>query len=86
MTKAEVHRRTVTELVRRNPFHPFFLALEDGNRLSVNHPENIAFGAGEGDEPATLSFYVVAGGNFMRSTFDAVTAIVEADVGQTSTA
>ena len=86
MTKAEIHRQAVTELVRRVPFHPFFLALEDGNRLTVNHPENIAFGAGDDDQPGTLGFYVVAGGNFMRSTFDAVTTIVESDVGQVADA
>ena len=37
---------TLQELIRAVPFRPFSLALEDGSRVDVRHPEWIAFAGG----------------------------------------
>ena len=34
---------SVQTLLRRQPFHPFTVALENGDRLEVDHPQAIAF-------------------------------------------
>jgi hypothetical protein len=46
MPRAESIRAQVYHLVRAAPFHPFALLMENGDRIVVEHPENIAFDPG----------------------------------------
>ena len=83
MPRLEVIRSEVQRLVRAVPFRPFVLVMENGDRVVIEHPENIAF------EPATPEgvggseeFYVLSNRLRLFSTFGAVTGVSLADRGQ----
>ncbi|MBW3539072.1 MAG: hypothetical protein KY476_02265 [Planctomycetes bacterium] len=84
-TRATSVRDEVQRLLRQQPFRPFVLNLENGDRLAVGHPENIAFDpevpeseAGWGD------FYVIRGAFRFFGTFDAVTSVALQDPRQSA--
>ena len=62
-------------MVHQAPFRPFILSLENGDRVSIGHPENIAFDP-QGESP---DFYVISGRVCLFSTFEAVTNVATAD-------
>ena len=62
-------------MVHQAPFQPFILSLENGDRVSIGHPENIAFDP-QGESP---DFYVISGRVRLFSTFEAVTNVATAD-------
>jgi hypothetical protein len=71
-------RSEVQRLLNQRPFRPFALLLESGDRVIIEHPENIAFdpvaqGVGE--------FYVISGRLRLFSTFEAVTSVTLLDSG-----
>jgi hypothetical protein len=71
-------RSEVQRLLNQRPFRPFALLLENGDRVIIEHPENIAFdpvAEGVGD------FYVISGRLRLFSTFEAVTSVTLVDVG-----
>ena len=53
--RAEAIRSEIAHIVRQAPFRPFVLSLENGDRVSIEHPENLAFDP-DGDSP---DFYVI---------------------------
>lgn len=71
--RAEVHR-----LVRAVPFQKFLLTLESGDRVLIEHPENISFDP-EARDPGSDEFYVITGRVRLFSTFAAVSSIALAD-------
>ena len=71
--RAEVHR-----LVRAVPFQKFLLTVESGDRVLIEHPENISFDP-EAREPGGDDFYVITGRVRLFSTFAAVSSITLAD-------
>lgn len=71
--RAEIHR-----LIRAVPFRRFILILESGDRVVIEHPENIAFDP-ETREPANDEFYVITGRIRLFGTFGAVSSIALAD-------
>jgi hypothetical protein len=73
--RSEVHR-----LIRAVPFRRFALMLESGDRVVIEHPENIAFDP-EGTGPGSGEFYVISGRIRLFSTFEAVASIALADQG-----
>ena len=73
--RAEAIRSEIARMVRQAPFRPFILSLENGDRVSIGHPENIAFDPG-GESP---DFYVISGRVRLFSTFEAVTNVATAD-------
>jgi hypothetical protein len=44
--KTAVVRAEVQRLIRQAPFRPFVFSLENGDRVTIEHPENIAFDPG----------------------------------------
>ena len=62
---------------RSVPFRRFILVLENGDRVLIEHPENIAFDP-EPKEPGPDEFYVITGRIRMFSTFGAVSSIAMA--------
>lgn len=60
------------------PFRPFVLLMENGDRVVIEHPENIAFDPEVGG-PA--DFYVISGRLRLFSTFAAVTGVTLLDAG-----
>jgi hypothetical protein len=83
MPRVDSIRSEILKLMRARPFRPFALLVENGERVMIGHPENIAFepgtpeGVGGSDD-----FYVISGGLRMFSTFGAVSGIVMLDQGQ----
>lgn len=77
--RTEVIREEVQRLVRQTPFHPFVLNMENGDRLTVEHPENIAFQPGNGTENGSPDFYVRTGKLRYYGTFDAITGAALVD-------
>lgn len=75
MMRAESIRAEVVRMVRQAPFRPFVLSMENGDRVAIGHPENIAFEP-EGESP---DFYVISGRVRLFSTFEAVTNVATAD-------
>ncbi|MGB7158260.1 MAG: hypothetical protein WBD40_09360 [Tepidisphaeraceae bacterium] len=73
--RSEVHR-----LIRAVPFRRFVLVLESGDRVLIEHPENIAFNP-EAKEPGSDELYVITGRIRLFSTFGAVSSIALADQG-----
>ncbi len=75
-------RPKVQRLLGQKPFRPFALIMESGDRVIVEHPENIAFdpvAQGDGD------FYVISGRLRLFSTFEAVTSVTLLDAGGEAT-
>jgi hypothetical protein len=76
--RAESIRTEVVRMLRQAPFRPFVLSMENGDRVIVGHPENIAFDpAGEGAEDS-FDFYVISGRVRYFGTFEAVTSVATA--------
>jgi hypothetical protein len=73
--RANTIRAEVTRMVHQAPFRPFVLSMENGDRVTIGHPENIAFDP-EGDLP---DFYVISGPRRLFGTFDAVLSVATAD-------
>jgi hypothetical protein len=71
--RSEVHR-----LIRATPFRRFILILESGNRVLIEHPENLAFDP-EAKDLGSDEFYVITGRIRLFSTFGAVSSIALAD-------
>ena len=81
MPRVDSIRSEVQRLIRAVPFRKFVVAMENGDRVLIEHPENIAF------DPVTSGsedFYVISGKLRVFSTFGAVTAVGLADKGETN--
>jgi len=68
-------RAEVVRMVHEAPFRPFVLSMENGDRVTIGHPENIAFEP-EGESP---DFYVISGRIRLSDTFEAVSSVATAD-------
>lgn len=83
MTRSDAIRAKVRELRRAKLFRPFALWLENGERIMIGHPENIAFEPGSPEGVGgSEDFYVISGAIRMFSTFGAITSIAMLDQGQ----
>jgi hypothetical protein len=74
--RTEVVRTEVERLLRQGPWRPFVMTLENGDRLTIEHPENIAFQPGP---QGSRDFYAISGALRIYSNFDAVTSIALLD-------
>ena len=84
MNKAAVNRKHLTDMIRAEQFHPFFIAFEDGQEAWVEHPENVMYHPDSDDESGSAFLYLLTGQHVVRTGFDAISAIVEKNVGQSS--
>ena len=73
--RADAIRNEVIRMVRQAPFRPFVLSMENGDRITIGHPENIAFEP----EGESADFYVISGGVRLFGTFDAISSVAMAD-------
>lgn len=78
MARVDSIRSEVQRLIRAAPFRRFVMSLENGDRVVIEHPENIAFDPNGG---ASNEFYVISGAVRMFSTFGAVSSVALADQG-----
>jgi hypothetical protein len=82
MPRVEAIRSEIQRLLRSAPFHPFALTLENGDRVVIEHPENIAFNPGSNGTPGSDEFYVISSQLRLFSTFEAVSAVALVDRGE----
>ena len=81
--RTEVIRAEVQRLIKQVPFRPFALTLENGQRIIIEHPENIAFDpATNGSGKGSSDFYVISGNLRLFSAFDAVSSAAILDSGE----
>jgi len=78
--RVESIREEVLILIRSKPFQKFVLNFENGDRIVIEHPENIAFDP-EATGPGSDQFYVLSNRIRLFSTFAAVTSVALADQG-----
>ena len=78
MPRTEAIRAEIQRLIRATPFRKFILILESGDRVLIEHPENLAFDP-EATGAANDEFYVITGRIRLFSTFGAVSSIALAD-------
>ena len=72
--RTAVVRSEIQRLLRQVPFQRFVLNLENGDRITIEHQENIAFDPGSnGPDSGSREFYVISGPLRVFSTFDVVT-------------
>ncbi len=79
MPRIDAIRAEILRLMQSRPFRKFVLNLENGDRVLIEHPENIALDPDA--EPATSEFYVITGKLRLFSTFGAISSVVLADRG-----
>ncbi|HEV3025137.1 MAG TPA: hypothetical protein VGX76_21850 [Pirellulales bacterium] len=78
--QSELMRAAVQRLIRQAPFQPFVLNLENGDRVTIGHPENIAIDPGEnGSESGSGDFCVISRNVRFYGTFDAIAHVALAD-------
>ena len=78
--RTEVIRNEIQRLLRQVPFRPFVLNLENGDRIIIEHPENIAFDPGtNGNGSGSRDFYVLSRTLRHFGIFDAVSSIALRD-------
>ena len=71
-------RPEVQRLLGARPFRPFALLMENGDRVMIEHPENIAF---DPTSKGASDFYVISGRLRLFSSFEAVTNVTLLDAG-----
>jgi len=81
MPRMDLIRSEVQRLLRSAPFQPFAITLENGDRVIIEHPENIAFDPGKNGSPGSEEFYVITGQLRLFSTFGAVSSVALVDRG-----
>lgn len=77
--RTELVREEVQRSLDRIPFQPFSLKMENGDRIVIEHPENIAFDPAEGDSGGSDEFYVISRKLRIFSTFAAITSVALLD-------
>ena len=80
MPRPETIQNEVQRLMRAVPFRPFALNLENGDRVIIDHPGNIAFDPSiPAEQQRAGDFYVISGGLRLFNSFEAVTALAILD-------
>lgn len=80
--RTEVIQTAIRTLRRQVPFRPFAVDMETGDRIVIEHPENIAFDPGDNGFPPRSKFSVVSRQLFFIGTFEAVTSVALLDTGE----
>ena len=82
--RTEEIRAEVQNMIRQAPFRPFALMMENGDRIIIDHPENIAFDPTSDTRSGSKEFYVLSNQLRLFSTFEAVTSVAIVDRGETA--
>ena len=69
--RTDAVRAEIARLLRVAPFRPFAIGMENGDRIVIDHPENIAYDP----EGGSSDFYVTSGRARLFGTFEAVTNV-----------
>jgi hypothetical protein len=77
--RTEVFRNNLRQVIRRTPFRPFVISLQNGGDVLVEHPENVAF---DPRPNAATDFYVISGDlRLDRGDFELI-AVPERQAGE----
>lgn len=79
--RTETIRTEVQRLIRQAPFRKFALNLENGDRIIIEHPENIAFDPASNGSPGSGDFYVISASLRFFGTFEAISSVAVTDPG-----
>jgi hypothetical protein len=80
--RTEVIQTAIRTLLRQVPFQPFALNIENGDRILIEHPENVAFDPGDNGPPPGSKFSVVSRQIFFIGAFEAVSSVALLDTGE----
>ena len=78
----EAIQNAVLTMRRRVPFQPFVLDMENGDRILIEHPENIAFDPGGKERAQKPDFSVISRQVYYLGTFEAVTSVARSRLGR----
>jgi hypothetical protein len=79
MTRVDITRSQIQQLLRDVPFRPFALSLENGDRIVIEHPENIAF---DPTANGRQDIYIITNRLRLFTTFEAVSSVALLDHGE----
>ncbi len=80
--RVDIIKSEVQRLLRQVPFQEFALNLENGDRVIIEHPENIAFDpVGKNGSSGSPEFHVISSSLRYVSSFEAVTSVAMLDRG-----
>lgn len=79
MTRSDTVRAQLLLMVRAVPFRSFAMNMENGDRIIVEHPENISFDA---DEDGLHDFAVISSKVRYWGNLSAITTIAVLDRGE----
>jgi predicted transcriptional regulator len=77
--KTEIARAEIQRLLREIPFRRFVLNMENGDRVPIEHPENIAFQPAINGSHGSEEFIVLVKRFRLYSRFDAISTVVPLD-------
>lgn len=79
MVRVDSIRSQLKAIVRKSPFEPFSVNFENGDRVIVEHPENIAF---DSSENGINDLQIISKRLVHYATLSAVTSIAKLDQGE----
>jgi hypothetical protein len=79
--RTETIRSEVQRLIQQSPFQRFALNMENGDRIVIEHPENIAFDPPNDQSAGSQDFYVLSANLRIFAAFDAVSTVALVDQG-----
>ena len=79
MTRLLTMRDELRNIVRSVPFHPFAIVLENGDRIIVEHPENVAFDPSDNGRDR---LHIISNQLVHYGTISSITSLVVLDRGQ----
>ena len=75
--RTDIIRGEIRRMLKQSPFRAFVLNLENGDKITIEHPENIAFDPGiNGTASGSQDFYVISRALRFFGSFEAVSGIV----------
>jgi hypothetical protein len=77
--KTEIARTEIQRLLRDIPFRRFVLNMANGDRVQIDHPENIAFQPAVNGLHGSEEFIVLLKRFRLYSRFDAVSSVIPLD-------
>ena len=80
--RTEVMRSEILRLLERRPFMPFEINVEIGDRIVVEHPENLAMSPVNASEQFANRVHVIGGEVLLCTTLDAISTVAEINQGQ----
>lgn len=80
--RTDVLRVEIRRLLHAVPFRPFVLNMANGDRVVIEHAENMAFDpSDDGSGGGASDFYVTSRKLRLFSTFEAITSVAMLDEG-----